>query len=306
MRKVLCATDLSEAADEALRQADGYCRDQAEAELAVLFVEPPLVPAAFAGSGLPALSPSEIEASRAQARAALEAQVKRAGIRSSRVRLEIAPAGGPVYAEIARRGEAGGFELIVVGGHGATGLTRVLLGSVADKVVRYAHSPVLVARTSTSSGEIIAATDLSTASRVGLGLAAAEATRRKGRLTVVHCLGYPPEMMGFGYAPLVPAPPAMPESRVAQERAVRERIERELKEEGITAKVVVEEGEATSSIARLAETQKAELVVVGASGKTGLARVLLGSVAAGVTHRAPCSVLVARPLPDQAAAPARK
>jgi nucleotide-binding universal stress UspA family protein len=37
-------------------------------------------------------------------------------------------------------------ELIVVSSHGRTGLTRLLLGSVAERIVRHAHCPVLVLR----------------------------------------------------------------------------------------------------------------------------------------------------------------
>ncbi len=297
MRKVLCATDLSEAADEALRQADRYCAGEPRAELEVLFVEPPLAGVAFAGSGLPALSPAEMEAARNHAREALRKQVARVKVTCGQVRLETAPAAGPVYAEIVRRAEEGGYELVVVGGHGASGLARVLLGSVADKVVRFAHSPVLVARKPAASGGVIVGSDLSAGSKLALTTAAREAARRKARLTVIHCLGYPPELMGFGFAPLVPAPPPLPASRATQVQAARERLERELAEANIEAKVVVDEGEPAASIVRLAETEPTELVVVGASGKTALARMLLGSVAAAVTHRAPCPVLVARPTP---------
>ena len=293
MQKVLCATDLSEAADEALRQADSYCEEPG-AELTLMHVEPPLVPTAFPGYGLPALSPAEMEAQRGRARAGLESQVKRAGIRCAEPQLEIAPAAGPVYAEIVRRAETGGYGLVVVGGHGATGLARVLLGSVADKVVRYAHCPVLVARASPAKGEVVAGSDLSAAARVALVAAGKEAARLKTTLTVVHGLGYPPELMGFGYAPLVPAPPPMPDSREAQKKAAQERLEAELAEAGVKSRVVVEDGEPASTIVRLAESLPARLVVVGASGKTALARVLLGSVAMAVVHKSPCSVYVAR------------
>ena len=293
MQKILCATDLSEAADEGLRQAEVYCRDEG-AELCVLHVEPPLIPTAFGGYGVPAISPEELEATRARAREGLEQQVRRVGLTGRNLRLELAPGGGPVYAEIVRRAELGKFDLVIVGGAGASGLSRVLLGSVADKVVRYAHSPVLVARKSPAKGELVAGSDLSTGSRAAVKAGAREAERRKVPLTVLHCLGFPPELMGFGYAPLVPAPPPMPESRAAQIRATEERLAGELREAGVKAKGIVDDGEAASGIVRLAETLPAQLVVVGASGKTGLARVLLGSTAMAVVHRAPCSVLVAR------------
>jgi nucleotide-binding universal stress UspA family protein len=299
MRKILCATDLSQGSDEALRQADGYCREQG-AELTALYVEPPLAPALFPDYGAVPVSPAALEEARVRAREAMQTQVERAGATCPKLRLEIIPSGGPVYAEIVRRAEEGGYDLVVLGGQGATGLTRVLIGSVADKVVRYAHTPVLVARPSPASGQIVVGSDLSPASRMALKAGAIEATRRRARLTVVHCLGFSPEMMGFGYAPLVPAPAPMPESRVAQEQAARKRLEAELSELGLQASTVVEEGEPAPALSRLAESLPAQLLVVGASGKTGLSRVLLGSVAQSVVGHAPCSVLVARNAPSPA------
>jgi nucleotide-binding universal stress UspA family protein len=298
MNRLLCATDLSEASDEALRQADAQCAAPGS-DLTIVHVEPPLTPTAFGGYGLPALVPGEVESMRARAREALAAQVQRVRLRCENVHLELAPGTSPVYAEIVRRAEAGRFDLLVVGSRGASGLERVLLGSVADKVVRYCHTTVLVARRPPAAGDVLVASDLSEGARQALLAGAREAARRKRPLTVVNCLGYPPVLMGFGYAPLVPAPPPMPDSRDTQNRQMHERLEKLLAENQIQAKVVIEDGDPSSSITALAESLPAELVVVGASGKTGLARVLLGSVATSVVHKAPCSVLVTR-LPSEA------
>ncbi len=60
------------------------------------------------------------------------------------------------------------------------------------------------------------------------------------------------------------------------------------------ADAVVENGAAGASILRLAEELPAELVVIGNSGSTNLASVLVGSVAETVVRWAPCSVLVVR------------
>jgi nucleotide-binding universal stress UspA family protein len=53
---------------------------------------------------------------------------------------------GPPAAAIVRDAEAIGAGLVVVGSHGTTGFTRLLLGSVAEKVVRAAPCSVLIAR----------------------------------------------------------------------------------------------------------------------------------------------------------------
>lgn len=61
--------------------------------------------------------------------------------------------GGLAFFEITEAAKALGADLIVVGTHGYTGLKRALLGSTAEKVVRHAPCPVLVARA--SYGEIM-------------------------------------------------------------------------------------------------------------------------------------------------------
>ena len=53
---------------------------------------------------------------------------------------------GDPAASIANYGTEAGVELIVLPSHGRTGLTRLLMGSVAERVVRLAHCPVLVLR----------------------------------------------------------------------------------------------------------------------------------------------------------------
>jgi universal stress protein A len=60
---------------------------------------------------------------------------------------------GLAFFEITEAAKALGADLIVVGTHGYTGLKRALLGSTAEKVVRHAPCPVLVARA--SYGEIM-------------------------------------------------------------------------------------------------------------------------------------------------------
>jgi nucleotide-binding universal stress UspA family protein len=53
---------------------------------------------------------------------------------------------GRAYQTIVEEAERGGYDLIVIGTHGRKNLSRAVLGSVAERVVRHAHCPVLVAR----------------------------------------------------------------------------------------------------------------------------------------------------------------
>ncbi|MBD3674575.1 MAG: universal stress protein [Planctomycetaceae bacterium] len=53
---------------------------------------------------------------------------------------------GPPFVEILRCAREGDYDMIVLGTHGRSGLAHVLLGSVAEKVVRKAECPVLTVR----------------------------------------------------------------------------------------------------------------------------------------------------------------
>ena len=75
----------------------------------------------------------------------------------ARFRVEVVP-DGPVAQAILDAAERYGADLIVMGTHGRTGLPRVLLGSVAETVLRRASVPVLVvpARTARAAGHAVA------------------------------------------------------------------------------------------------------------------------------------------------------
>jgi hypothetical protein len=124
----------------------------------------------------------------------------------------------------------------------------VLLGSVADKVVRHAHCPVLVARPSPKTGAILAASDFSLAAGAAVIAADRKAARRSEatRLTVVHCLEFPPELMGFGFAPLVPARSTLPESRGARRESAKQQLVAEVRKSGLRASLLTSGGPARS------------------------------------------------------------
>ena len=72
------------------------------------------------------------------------------------------------------------------------------------------------------------------------------------------------------------------------------RVERELQSAGLTTVSRVERGDPREGIVHAAETERADLVVVGSHGRTGLPKLLLGSVASYVVTHAPCSVVVVK------------
>lgn len=137
---------------------------------------------------------------------------------------------------------------------------------------------------------MLVATDLSDPSLPALAAGAREAARLGARLFVVHVI----DVSATGT--MGPLPMAMPGSSldVELERAARRQLDEAMAGLSIAGEVHVVHGSPAAAIRRMAETVWASLLVVGSRGRTGLARILLGSVAEEVTREAACSVLVVR------------
>ena len=135
-RTILFATDFSTASDAALHHAEALAR-QAGARLLIVHVEEP--PLAYGGGELYYGIP---EPDSARIQAMLEAVKPAATEIPFAHRMGI----GDPAAEIVRIAGDEGVELIVIGTHGRTGMLRLLMGSVAEAVVRRAPCPVMVYR----------------------------------------------------------------------------------------------------------------------------------------------------------------
>ena len=175
------------------------------------------------------------------------------------------------------------------------GLRRMQLGSVAERVVRYAHCPVLVVRRVQETGVMLAATDLSDPSVPAVEAAVRLARELKLRPTLVHVAELPSHLLS-GFAPLGPIPSVPDEETLQQVRtAALTLLEDLLSREGIEGEArVLSHHNPAACIVSQADDIGAELVVVGTHGRTGLARMTLGSVAEQVVGQAHCSVMVVR------------
>jgi nucleotide-binding universal stress UspA family protein len=191
-------------------------------------------------------------------------------------------------------------DLIVVGGTAVSGgRRRHSLGGVANSVSRHSHTSVLVARRADSSGGIVVGYDFTPSGERAAAAAVEEARRRHAPLTLIHSLDLlPPEMVlsepGLG----IMVPGTLPGGLDPDEsvrRTVRRRLEEALERLGVEGDVEVAAGPPAHALAEAAAKRGADLVVVGTSNRTGIDRLLLGSVSTKVVREAPCSVLVARP-----------
>jgi nucleotide-binding universal stress UspA family protein len=142
IRKILHPTDLSENSRAAFDVACALARDY-RAELLVLHVNKP--EGIYAPDGvamaLPAQEPLALRGKLAQVRPA-----------DSSVKVEHRLVDGEPSEEILKVAGAEGVDVIVMGTHGSTGLARLLMGSVAENVLRKAPCPVLTVRQPAKAG----------------------------------------------------------------------------------------------------------------------------------------------------------
>jgi nucleotide-binding universal stress UspA family protein len=192
------------------------------------------------------------------------------------------------------------FDRIVMGEHGQSGARQILLGSVAETVVRRAPVPVTVVRADgheEPDRRILVPVDGSPLSREALEYACSEHDPES--VTVLHVID-----------PSEPAYGALEEIDVRQEplhgseewyeraETAAEELVADVREEvsagDIDIETAVETGDPARLIVDRAEAGDVDHVVMGSHGRSGLDRLLLGSVAETVVRRSPITVTIVR------------
>lgn len=144
---------------------------------------------------------------------------------------------------------------------------------------------------------ILCATDLSAASIPALKMTKRLAEALGARVVLAHVLPAPAELsIPNAMIPLVAPPDPTATFAALRNRAHEELLEAAERDLGpdIEWEICFGEGAAAPEISRLAKDKRADLVVIGTHGRTGLSRVLIGSVAESVVRKAPCAVLTVR------------
>ncbi len=295
IRKILCATDLSPASGPAWAHAQ-LLAGLLKAEVLILHVVPPL-PIPTAGYFPPDLYQEVLTASRRDAQEGLDGLLRGSpdpGVRAA-TRIEE----GGVAQRILEVAREEAVDLLVMGTHGRTGVGRILLGSVADAVVRSAPCPVITVRADggvapgavRQIARICYATDFSPAARAAWPwvLALAEATGADVDLVHVTFEAVADRHLS-------------PQTLAAMARILRKQGEAEAERflEGCPlprerVHLVVTSGVVGDRIVHHAQARSADLVAMGTHGWSGLLRWMLGSVAHQVIQRAPCPVLTVGP-----------
>jgi nucleotide-binding universal stress UspA family protein len=136
MKKILVAIDGSEAAMHAVRTASTVARGL-NAALTLAHVVPPTFVPPEVPFGVQPWTDEAIKAGELL----LEAAAKEAGMACERMNLT-----GSAAERLADLAETGSFDLVVVGSKGRGAVSRMLIGSVTDRLVHICKRPILVVR----------------------------------------------------------------------------------------------------------------------------------------------------------------
>ncbi|MEV5536422.1 universal stress protein [Saccharopolyspora shandongensis] len=188
--------------------------------------------------------------------------------------------------ELVRRSD--GAQLMVVGSRGHGVFRDALLGAISISVAAHARCPVVVVRgDAAASGPVVVGIDNSEANRIAVHYAFGAANRRHTGLLAVQAL--PDAYFTAGTYP------------VPDRQEIQNRAELHLSEQlsgwcadypDVTVRREVANEHPVPTLCEAA--RRAQLLVVGHRGRGGFAGLLLGSVANGVLHHAPCPVAVVR------------
>jgi nucleotide-binding universal stress UspA family protein len=266
MRKILVPLDGSPQAEAGLEAARPLV-GTFDAELLILkVIEHP------EDGGTPAYHTSAVKSLRAE------------GVKASLLTRE-----GKAAEEILACAAERAADLIAMSTHGRTGMSRLLIGSVAEAVLRRAQVPVLLSRPGMRVRpwkQIAVALDGSERAEAILPEAARLAKAHKAALDVVKVALPIVSGASLGEVPMIfPSEDPMPYLRSVCGR---------LAAQGVEARPVSLEGRAASEVIRHAAATEAGLICMTTHGRTGLVRVLLGSIAEEIVRHAPCPVLVRR------------
>ena len=141
IKRMLCASDFSPASRPALRLAQELAR-ALKAKLILFHAYETSVPIGNGGYLPPSVMQEMLTTTRDAAARGLERLARSSPGKG--VRISTLLAEGPAAAAIVRAAKKQRVNLVVMGTHGRTGVRRLLMGSVADRVIRTASCPVLV------------------------------------------------------------------------------------------------------------------------------------------------------------------
>ncbi len=301
LRHVVAATDFSEPAAAGIAWARDLAREHGATlhlvHAAFLF-DPTLAGNESTPAAGPAYPADLVKAVLDAARERLDPLVKDLASQGIEVRGHV-DAGAPsaVVLEVAEEVNA---DLVVVATRGLGGFRRALLGSTAERVIRYAGPPVLSVHAADGAAarpirHVLVPTDFSRDARLAVETAIRVCRLGEGsKVHLLHVFDLPPEYNLY-------QTPSVSDLYRRNRDTVRAELENELaalaREIGDGATEIateIVEGHPAEVVVDRAADLGVDLIAMGTHGRSGLQRLVLGSVARRVVQHAPCPVLTVR------------
>jgi nucleotide-binding universal stress UspA family protein len=221
-------------------------------------------------------NPGGVQQAEDQGRAVLQEVEEQAGTAC----VNCAPVlryGDEPVREIAKQAEESQADLVIMGRRGVHWLERLMLGEAAARVIGHVHCSVLVVPKESGMWDkgILLAVD---------GSRFADAAAVSAGILAKRC-GLPVTVLSVC---------ANDDLKCDMVQAMADRVRDLLRKDGVAADSVVKEGNPAKAIVEAAAENECDLIVLGSHGRTGLDRILIGSVSQQVVVQAKCPVLVAK------------
>jgi nucleotide-binding universal stress UspA family protein len=270
MEKLLLASDRSEFSEGAIREAINLAKTCSSKLYVISIAEAPEL-TEFADS-YPLVAVEKLEMATRQHLEEVKDMVEKEG-----VVCEIIQRRGPeTYKYIVDEAAKNNVEMIIMGRRGRTGITRLMMGSVTAKTIGHAPCKVLVIPSFAriTFEKILIATDGSIFSELASREAISIAKRTKSSLIALSV--------------------AKKDENLPVAKASVDMVKKVAEKEGIKIEALTLKGEPHEVIVGTAEKKKAGFIVVGSHGRSGIERLLMGSVTERLIGHAGCPVLVVR------------
>ena len=288
LKRIIVGHDLSSSGEIALKSAAAVAK-RCAAALRVVHVVEPLEP--YQRLSHPLTSPYPVDEIAKKAGARLKIIVAGAELAGLEAEYEVRT--GKPFVELIVAQRAWLADLIVVGG--ASQPQEPVFGSTSERVMRKAAVPVLMAKIplGAEAKTFLVASDFSAAARLAAEEALMLAKSFHGRVVFFHVMDQRSYAVRYVHdlGVSLPISPPTPEQIEPEWEAFLSGLPLE----NIDWEKSVTEGDASSAIVRQSQDLKADVIVMGTHGRTGLPYMLLGSVAEKVARIAPCPVLTIRP-----------
>lgn len=179
-------------------------------------------------------------------------------------------------------------DLIVMGKKGMSALEQILMGSVTERVIGYSNTDVLVVPKNASIqwDKVVLAVDVSKYAEKLCERALDIAKDFNSEINIVSTVEVSPAVFAIK--------PEIFDVQVEKTKQFLKETEIKFQKENIVAKFFIEEGEAYEKILELVDKIKAQMIILGTHGRTGLRRLLMGSTCQRVIGLSKVPVLVVK------------